>query len=164
MDIEKVTSQVKCYKRKNSEQYLITLRQGNPFKPNEDVYIISKAEYDEFEDDNKTTLKYYQQLEMDNKKLENIKSELETLKNDYRIKDYDNLKSKYDIRETQETKLRNKLDHLQERLRVALEEINQQQKVISDLSNRSFFNYLTGKLPESYKQLSEPERIRKEDE
>ena len=112
----------------------------------------------------KMIIKYYQQLEMDNKKLENIKSELETLKNDYRIKDYDNLKSKYDIRETQETKLRNKLDHLQERLRVALEEINQQQKVISDLSNRSFFNYLTGKLPESYKQLSEPERIRKEDE
>ena len=52
-----------------------------------------------------------------------------------------------------ENKTRNKLDHLQERLRIALEEINQQQKVISDLSNRSFFDYMRGRLPESYKQL-----------
>ena len=38
----------------------------------------------------------------------------------------------------------------------ALEEINHQQKVISDLSNRGFFDYVTGKLPESYKQLQAP--------
>lgn len=52
-------------------------------------------------------------------------------------------------------RLRNKHDHLQERLRKALEEINQQQKVISDLSNRSVWDFIRGKLPESYQLLSE---------
>lgn len=53
-------------------------------------------------------------------------------------------------------RLRNSKDHTQERLTKALEEINQQQKVISDLSNRGFFDYVTGRLPESYKQLQAP--------
>jgi chromosome segregation ATPase len=112
----------------------------------------SLKDYEGLESKYNQLKEYNQKMEIDYK---NRISQLEALKNDYRLTDYDNLKNKYDLRESQETKLRNKLDHLQERLRVALEEINQQQKVISDLSNRSFFNYLTGKLPESYKELSE---------
>ncbi len=64
--------------------------------------------------------------------------------------------SKFNQLQDDHSRLRNKHDHLQERLRAALEEINQQQKVISDLSNRGFVDYITGRLPESYKQLSEP--------
>jgi len=139
-----VTSQVKCYKRKRSNQYLVTLKKGHEFKPDEDVYIVGKDDFEKIQEDNKFTQKYYQ--------------ELEALKNDYRIKDYEKLKEETEKRVIAENKLRNKHDHLQERLRVALEEINQQQKVISDLSNRSFFDYMRGRLPESYKQLSEPKK------
>ena len=145
LNLEIEAYQVKRYKKGKYEQWTIPLKAVNSFEDNETVYIISKTDFDNYKNDN-------QKMEIDYK---NRISQLEALKNDYRLKDYDNLKNKYDERETQETKLRNKQDHLQERLRVALEEINQQQKVISDLSNRSFFNYLTGKLPESYKILSE---------
>jgi len=69
---------------------------------------------------------------------------------------YRTLQIQHESLENEISKLRNKHDHLQERLRAALEEINQQQKVISDLSNRGFFDYITGKLPESYKLLSGP--------
>lgn len=70
--------------------------------------------------------------------------------------------SKFNQLQDDHNRLRNKHDHIQERLRVALEEINQQQKVISDLSNRGFIDYVTGRLPESYKQLNEPELKNKE--
>ena len=55
-------------------------------------------------------------------------------------------------------KLRNKHDHLQERFNKSLEEVNGLQRIISDLSNRGFIDYITGRLPESYKQLSEPKK------
>jgi chromosome segregation ATPase len=64
--------------------------------------------------------------------------------------------SKFKELQNDHNRLRNKHDHLQERLRTALEEINQQQKVISDLSNRGFIDYVTGRLPQSYKQLQSP--------
>lgn len=69
---------------------------------------------------------------------------------------YRNLQEQHQNLKNEVNKLRNKHDHLQERLRTALEEINQQQKVISDLSNRGFIDYVTGRLPESYKQLNAP--------
>jgi hypothetical protein len=53
-------------------------------------------------------------------------------------------------------KLRNKYDHLQERLRKELEESSQRDRVISDLSNRGFLDFILGRLPESYKQLNPP--------
>lgn len=67
----------------------------------------------------------------------------------YSAKDVDKMFSK--LKETNEDltnqldRLRNKHDHLQERLRTSLEEINTQQKVIINLSNRSFLDYLLGR-------------------
>lgn len=79
------------------------------------------------------------------------------------LKDFESLQEQYNkLTETNTElvndikRLRNSKDHTQERLTKALEEINQQQKVISDLSNRGFFDYVTGRLPESYKQLQAP--------
>ena len=135
---------VKCYKRKKSKQYLITLKGNHGFKRDEEVIILSKEEYREIED----------LIELRKNKISDMErrlNELEAMKLDKRIETYEKLEDDYN-------RLRNKHDHLQERLRTALEEINQQQKVISDLSNRGFTDYLFGRLPESYKQLSEPEK------
>lgn len=78
-------------------------------------------------------------------------NELEFLQEQYNKLTETNTELDNDIK-----RLRNSKDHTQERLTKALEEINHQQKVISDLSNRGFFDYVTGKLPESYKQLQAP--------
>lgn len=83
------------------------------------------------------------------------KKDLETLNNSMNI--YRKSTEKEEKLSNELERLRNKHDHLQERLRKALEEINQQQKVISDLSNRGFFDYVTGRLPESYKLLDSGE-------
>lgn len=83
------------------------------------------------------------------------KKDLETLNNSMNI--YRKSTEKEEKLSNELDRLRNKHDHLQERLRKALEEINQQQKVISDLSNRGFFDYVTGRLPESYKLLDSGE-------
>lgn len=83
------------------------------------------------------------------------KKDLETLNNSLDI--YRKSTEKEEKLSNELDRLRNKHDHLQERLRKALEEINQQQKVISDLSNRGFFDYVTGRLPESYKLLDSGE-------
>jgi len=50
-------------------------------------------------------------------------------------------------------RLRNKHDHLQEQLRLSLEESNKLQKVINDLSNRGFLDYILRRQPESIKML-----------
>lgn len=131
---------VKCYKRKKSQQYLITLKGDHQFKKDEKVIILSKPEYKEIED------------LIDSRKnkifdMERRLNELEAMKLDKRVEKYEKLEDDYN-------RLRNKHDHLQERLRTALEEINQQQKVISDLSNRGFIDYITGRLPKSYKMLN----------
>ncbi|MEN6293342.1 MAG: hypothetical protein ABFD07_15185, partial [Methanobacterium sp.] len=89
-------------------------------------------------------------------KFKTLEQELSTAR--VRIKELEFMEekaSKFDELQDEHNRLRNKHDHLQERLRVALEEINQQQKVVSDLSNRGFFDFITGRLPESYKQLNE---------
>jgi hypothetical protein len=92
-------------------------------------------------------------------KVQNLEHELSTSR--LKIKELELMEekaSKFDQLQDDHNRLRNKHDHIQERLRAALEEVNQQQKVISDLSNRGFFEYITGRLPESYKQLSEPKK------
>ena len=71
---------MKCYKRKKSDQYLITLTRGHEFKADENVYIVAKDDFEKLQEDNKNTQKYYQ--------------ELSTLKNDYRLKSYDNYKNR----------------------------------------------------------------------
>lgn len=79
--------------------------------------------------------------------------ELESLQEQYNNLTETNTELTNDIK-----RLRNSKEHTQERLTKALEEINQQQKVISDLSNRGFIDYVTGRLPESYKELQAPDK------
>lgn len=200
--LAKYQTKVKCYQRKKSKQYLITLTGNHGFKGDEPVTIISKPEFEELENisdsrknqisDLESQLAQLEQektqkvKEMDNQlkiykekvqnlendvtefkeiaagsdaKVQNLEHELSTSR--LKIKELELMEekaSKFDRLQDDHNRLRNKHDHIQERLRAALEEVNQQQKVISDLSNRGFFEYITGRLPESYKQLSEPKK------
>ncbi|CDG65937.1 hypothetical protein MBMB1_1859 [Methanobacterium sp. MB1] len=196
----KYQTKVKCYQRKKSRQYLITLTGNHGFKGDEPVTIISKPEFEELENisdsrknqisdlesqlvqleqdksqkvkelDNQLTIykEKVQNLESDVTKFKEIATEADTRTQNLeqelstsrlKIKELELMEekaSKCDRLQEDHNRLRNKHDHIQERLRAALEEINQQQRVISDLSNRGFVDYITGRLPESYKQLSEP--------
>ena len=198
----KYQTKVKCYQRKKSRQYLITLTGNHGFEGDEPVTIISKPEFEELEnisDSRKNQISDLEsqlaQLEQDKsqkvKELDNqltiYKEKVQNLENDVtkfkeiavesdaqaqnleqelstsrlKIKELELMEekaSKFNQLQDEQNRLRNKHDHLHERLRAALEEINQQQKVISDLSNRGFFEYITGRLPESYKRLSEPDK------
>lgn len=79
--------------------------------------------------------------------------ELESLQEQYNKLTETNTELTNDIK-----RLRNSKDHTQERLTKSLEETNELHKVISDLSNRGFIDYVTGRLPQSYKQLQAPEQ------
>ena len=202
--LAKYQTKVKCYQRKKSRQYLITLTGNHGFKGDEPVTIISKPEFEELEnisDSRKNQISDLEsqlaQLEQDksqkfkelNNQLTIYKEKVQNLETDVtkfkeiaaeadartqnleqelstsrlKIKELELMEekaSKFNQLQDDHNRLRNKHDHIQERLRVALEEINQQQKVISDLSNRGFIDYVTGRLPESYKQLSEPKKER----
>gem|GEM_PF-1336054 len=237
----KYQTKVKCYQRKKSKQYLITLTGNHGFKNDESVIILSETDFKELEDisnsrknqildlesrltelegekdhelflkdhkiknleesldtsqtqvkDLKAELKDLEEIRQGREneisalnnqvtlyktKVQNLENEVTEFKenaaeSDARIKSLEQELStaKVRIRELElmedqaskfkelqddHNRLRNKHDHLQERLRTALEEINQQQKVISDLSNRGLIDYITGRLPSSYKQLSE---------
>lgn len=200
--LAKYQTKVKCYQRKKSRQYLITLTGNHGFEGDEPVTIISKPEFEELENisdsrknqisdlesklvqleqdksqkakelDNQLTIykEKVQNLESDVTKFKEIATEADTRTQNLeqelstsrlKIKELELMEekaSKFDRLQEDHNRLRNKHDHIQERLRAALEEINQQQKVISDLSNRGFIDYVTGRLPESYKQLSEPKK------
>jgi chromosome segregation ATPase len=242
--LAKYQTKVKCYQRKKSKQYLITLTGNHGFKNDEPVMILSGTDFNELENisnsrknqildlesrltelegekdhelflkdhkiknleesldtsqtqvmDLKAELKDLEEIRqgreneisalnnqvtlyktkiqnMENEvtdfkentaesdaKVKTLEQELSTAK--VRIKELELMEdqaSKFKELQDDHNRLRNKHDHLQERLRTALEEINQQQKVISDLSNRGFIDYITGRLPESYKELNEPKR------
>ena len=239
--LAKYQTKVKCYQRKKSKQYLITLTGNHGFKNDEPVMILSGTDFNELENisnsrknqildlesrltelegekdhelflkdhkiknleesldtsqtqvkDLKAELKDLEEIRQGREneisalnnqvtlyktKVQNLENEVTEFKenaaeSDARIKSLEQELStaKVRIRELElmedqaskfkelqddHNRLRNKHDHLQERLRTALEEINQQQKVISDLSNRGLIDYITGRLPSSYKQLSE---------
>ena len=200
--LAKYQTKVKCYQRKKSRQYLITLTGNHGFEGDEPVTIISKPEFEELENisdsrknqisdlesqlaqleqnksqkvkelDNQLTInkEKVQNLENDVTKFKEIATEADTRAQNLeqelstsrlKIKELELMEekaSKFNQLQDDHNRLRNKHDHIQERLRAALEEINQQQKVISDLSNRGFVDYITGRLPESYKQLGEPDK------
>lgn len=170
-------------KKYSTEQYTVTIsKQDNIFEDNQEVIILPEGytnqllnldksnqtlETNNVElrsankglintiDKHRSTIKDQEikinDLSTENHILKDRIKELERLKNDERLERFDTLQNDQD-------RLRNKHDHLQERLRTALEEINQQQKVISDLSNRGFTDFIFGKLPESYKQLQAPKK------
>lgn len=242
--LAKYQTKVKCYQRKKSKQYLITLTGNHGFKNDEPVMILSDTDFNELENisnsrknqildlesrltelegekDHELFLKDHkvknleesldksqtqvkdlkaelkdleeirqgreneisalnQQVTLYKTKVQNLENEVTEFKENVaesdarvkslqqelstakvRIKELELMEdqvSKFKELKDDHNRLRNKHDHLQERLRTALEEINAQQKVISDLSNRGFIDYITGRLPKSYKQLSEPKK------
>jgi len=242
--LAKYQTKVKCYQRKKSKQYLITLTGNHGFKNDEPVVILSGTDFKELENisnsrknqildlesrltesegekDHELFLKDHkiknleESLDTSQTKVKDLKAELkdleeirqgreneisalnnqvtlyktkvQNLENEIvefkensaesdarvkaleqelstakvRIKELELMEdqaSKFKELQDDHNRLRNKHDHLQERLRTALEEINIQQRVISDLSNRSFIDYLRGRLPDSYKRLSEPKK------
>jgi len=240
--LAKYQTKVKCYQRKKSKQYLITLTGNHGFKNDEPVMILSRTDFNELENisnsrknqildlesrltelegekdqelflkdhkiknleesrdtfqtqvmDLKAELKDLEEIRQGREneisalnnqvtlyktKIQNLENEVTDFKGNtaesdakfktleqelstakVRIKELELMEdqaSKFKELQNDHNRLRNKHDHLQERLRTALEEINQQQKVISDLSNRGFIDYVTGRLPQSYKQLQSP--------
>jgi chromosome segregation ATPase len=242
--LAKYQTKVKCYQRKKSRQYLITLTGNHGFKNDEPVIILSEADFKELENisnsrknqildlearltelegekdhelflkdhkiknleeslktsqtqvkDLKAELKDLEEIRQGREneisalnnqvtlyktKVQNLENEVtefkeNTAESDARVKtleqELSNTKvrikelefmedqaSKFKELQNDYNRLRNKHDHLQERLRTALEEINNHQKVISDLSNRGFIDFIIGRLPESYKQLNEPKK------
>jgi chromosome segregation ATPase len=115
-------------------QQQVTIKGPNDFKDNDNVAILELEGYNKLYENSKTS--------------ESIIKQLNDVEQRYNIsqKTNEDLVNEID-------KLRNKHDHLQERLRKALEEINQHQKVINDLSNRGFTDYIFGRQPESLKML-----------
>jgi chaperonin cofactor prefoldin len=92
-------------------------------------------------------------LEDYNKLYENSKISKSTIKELNNVECYNNLQKTNEDLINEINRLRNKHDHLQERLRTSLEEINKHQKVINDLFNRGFLDYILGRQPESIKML-----------
>jgi len=205
--VEKYETVVKCYQRKKSRQYLITLKGEHGFKGDDPVVVLHEKAFKDLEDIGVSREKQILDLELqlkdkarDHEKelflKDGIISQLESDREDLKSKNLqlekdlkatrEDLKSKNlqlekDLKATREeirehrlrileleklevedyqglyNKLRNKHDHLQERFNKSLEEVNGLQRVISDLSNRGFVDYITGRLPESYKKLQAPE-------
>jgi chromosome segregation ATPase len=242
--LAKYQTKVKCYQRKKSKQYLITLTGNHGFENDEPVIILSETDFNELENISNSRKNQILDLEsrlteiegekdhelfLKDHKIKNLEESLETSQTQVKdlkaeLKDLEEIRqgreneisalnnqvtlyktkvknlenevtkfkestaeseakvntleqelstvkvrireleliedkaSKIDQLQDEHNRLRNKHDHLQERLRTALEEINQQQKVISDLSNRGFVDYITGRLPNSYKMLNNFEK------
>lgn len=202
-------SLVKCYQRKKSRQYLITLKGDHGFKPDEPVVVLPEDGFSELVALQDTARDHKNELLLKDKEISQVKLDLQSsrdevetktralIEHESRVSVYeDNIKHLKDdlqalkdknlqlekdleasrdeigehrlrIRELEKleledyqglyNKLRNKHDHLQERFNKSLEEVNGLQRVVSDLSNRGFVDYLTGRLPESYKKLQAPE-------
>lgn len=187
--MEKYKAIVKCYQRKKSRQYLITLKGEHGFKGNDPVVILHEKVFNDLEDIRvsrekqilglereikDTTREHEKELFLKDNKISQLERNLQDMeyKNLQLVEDLkacrdENGDQVLRIRELEKleledyqglyNKLRNKHDHLQERFSKSLEEVNHLQRVISDLSNRGFVDYLTGRLPESYKKLQAPE-------
>jgi predicted nuclease with TOPRIM domain len=66
------------------------------------------------------------------------------------------LQEQQDSKINQLDRLRNRFDHINERFIKSQDELSIYKQVINDLTNRSFFDYIRGRLPESYKELQAP--------
>jgi len=137
---------LKVYKRKNAKQYIITLKQDNPFKEGETLIIYPESDLNQSLGDNITLEDFIKlrndiinDLKKDNKSLEDFKSKYETLRNDY-----DKLEGNKNHFEKLYTKSLKDINKLQTELRELDNELNQYRsgvKVIEkDLKNIDF-NY-----------------------
>lgn len=202
-------TKVKCYQRKKSRQYLVTLKGEHGFKHDEPVTVLSDEDFNHLEALQDTARDYDHELVLKDKKISTLEEDLRTAREDLESKEREFLKLEnrlniyeetnktlkenlqaYKIKEGQYEReiktlkdnigehllrirelenlesedYKNKYDkldgnfkHLQERRAKDLEEINQLQKVITDLSNRGFTDYILGRQPESFKKLQAPE-------
>jgi hypothetical protein len=127
---------VKKYKRKNSNQYLITLKQGHPFNENEPVYIISKTEFDKSNVDNISHENIISNLKTENDKLQTEIKELM----EYKIKSQD---------------LQDKHDKLLYQI-ISLERLNKNYLVaLTKMEGLSFMNRLFNRVPKDIKALTD---------
>lgn len=166
-------SMVKCYKRKKSNQYVITLKQGHPFKEDEEVIIIPKTEIKEFQTNNNNledTIKLRNDTIRDlNTEISKYKDQITALEeiskelDDYKEK-YNDTQNKYNELLNNHDKLRNSKDHLQERFNKSQDEViklerelNSYRIAITKIQSLSFVERLLNKIPDEVKQLSGPE-------
>lgn len=167
--MDKYKTVVKCYQRKKSRQYLITLKGDHGFKGDDPVYIIHEKDLDDFEDirnsrenlinelkdqvkdqalehEKEVILKdsKLSQLERDlleaNKKIDELTTSRDEYKNFYEDKDY-------------------KLNTAQENFSKALGIVALQNKEITYYRNRPFTHKLLGTIPENIKQIQASEDI-----
>jgi hypothetical protein len=139
-------TRIKCYQRKNTKQYLITLTGKHPFHKDQTVYILPAEQYTKL-----------------NKEAEQNKQqtlELEQLK---KIEDqYNKLTQKYNELETMYNKTAQKYnaalietkEQAQDITR-AITIISFQKEVISEYNNQSLIKRIFGKAPERLKELEE---------
>jgi len=134
--VNKYLSIVKKYKRRNGNQYLITLKQGHPFKEDESVYIILKNEFDKSNMDNISHENIISNLKTENDKLQTEIKELM----EYKIKSQD---------------LQDKHDKLLYQI-ISLERLNKNYLVaITKLEGLSFMNRLFNRIPKNIKSLTD---------
>lgn len=160
---------VKCYKRKKSNQYVITLKQGHPFNEDEKVIIIPESEINDIQNDNK---KLEDKIKLRNNTIRDLNGEID----DYKVKieemeklnteianykeKIDEIQNKYDKLLNDNDKLRNSKDHLQERFNKSQEEViglerelNSYRIAITKVQSLGFMDRLMNRLPDEIKQL-----------
>jgi chromosome segregation ATPase len=115
-------------------QQQITIKGSHKFKDGDNVVILKREDYNKLYKKSKTSETVIKELNDVQERYGNLQRTNEDLVNEI-------------------NRLRNKHDHLKERLRASLEEINTHQKVINDLSNRGFLDYVLGRQPKSVKML-----------
>ena len=151
--VNKYLSIVKKYKRRNGNQYLITLKQDNPFIEDEDVYIISKTEYDKQEMDNISHENIIKDLKSDNQKY--LSELLELRKSEIKFHELQDRHDKLSMEYKEKTEnLQDRHDKLTYQI-MALQNLNKNYLVaITKLENLSFMNRLRNRIPENIKALT----------
>ena len=130
----------KTYK---TESFQVIMEKSDLFTDNQDVIILPVDEYNKL-------LESYQSFNQE--LLNDLQESNRTLQERNKT-----LQEQQDSKINQLDRLRNRFDHINERFIKSQDELSIYKQVINDLTNRSLFDYIRGRLPESYKQLQSPE-------
>jgi predicted nuclease with TOPRIM domain len=118
------------------------MEKSDLFTDNQDVIILPVDEYNKL-------LESYQSFNQE--LLNDLQESNRTLQERNKT-----LQEQQDSKINQLDRLRNRFDHINERFIKSQDELSIYKQVINDLTNRSLFDYIRGRLPESYKQLQSP--------
>jgi len=129
----------KTYK---TESFQVIMGKSDLFTDNQDVIILPVDEYNKL-------LESYQSFNQE--LLNDLQESNRTLQERNKT-----LQEQQDSKINQLDRLRNRFDHINERFIKSQDELSIYKQVINDLTNRSLFDYIRGRLPESYKQLQAP--------